>query len=149
MIKKVLLSFVIFSNTLLFSQADCMRPLIYSGKVNIKNFDIDQIHVPSTRFLSDYVKFNDLGGFKIIKVNKDYFSQQSGTNLSSHFCGPLQEIIEDFFKQKKNYPIKIIEKKKDHKGKYRILEFVIPAEKMTFKVTENEEIEIIFPDLIH
>jgi len=94
-----------------------MRPLIYSGKISIKDFDIDQIHVPSTAFLSDYVKFNDLGGFKIIKVNKGYFSQQSATNLSSHFCGPLQEVIEDFFKQKKNYPIKIIGKKERSHGK--------------------------------
>lgn len=145
--EKILLSFFSFSSMLLFSQADCVRPLIYSGKVSIKNFDINEIHVPSTAFLSDYVKFNDLRGFKIIKVNKDYFSQQSGTNLSSHFCGSLQEIINDFFKQKKSYPIKIIEKKKDHLGKYRILKFIIPVEKMIFKVTEDEKIEIIFPDI--
>jgi|GEM_PF-6858364 len=34
-------------------------------------------------------------------------------------------------------------------GNYRTLEFIIPVEKMTFKVTEEEEIEIIFPDLIY
>lgn len=93
------------------------------------------------------MKFNELGGFKVIKINKDYFSQRSGTNLSSHFCGSLQEIIQDFFKRKKNYPVRIIEKKKDHLGKNRILEFTIPVEKMIFKITEDNSIEIGFPDI--
>lgn len=148
MLKKSLFSFalILLSNSL-FSQADCVKPLIYSGKINIKNFDIEQIHIPSTLFLNNIVKFNKPGGFKVIKTDSNSFSKELGTNLSSVFCESSEEIIENFFKKKKIYPIKIFKKKKNHFGKYKVLKFKIPVEKMTFKITEEDIIEIIFPDI--
>lgn len=88
-----IITFFLFN--LLFSQADCIKPLIYSGKVSIKNFDIEQIHVPSTLFLN-IVKFNKFGGFKVIQTNSNSFSKELGTNLSSIFCRSSEEIIQNF-----------------------------------------------------
>lgn len=148
MLKKSLFSFglILLSNSL-FSQADCIRPLIYSGKINIRNFDIEKIHVPSTLFLNNIVKFNKSGGFKVIKTDSISFSKELSTNLSSMFCESSEEIIENFLKKKKIYPIKIFKKKKDHFGKYKVLKFKIPVEKMTFKIAEDDIIEIIYPDI--
>ena len=148
MLKKSLFSFalILLSNNL-FSQADCVRPLIYSGKINIRNFDIEKIQVPSTLFLNNIVKFNKSGGFKVIKTDSISFSKKLSTNLSSVFCESSEEIIENFFKKKKIYPIKIFKKKKNHFRKYKVLKFKIPVEKMTFKITEDEIIEIIYPDI--
>lgn len=147
MIKLLLSLALIFCSNSLFSQADCMRPLIYSGKINIKNFDIEKINVPSTWFLNNIVKFNKLGGFKVIEPDSTSFSKKLGTNLSSVFCQSSEEIIENFLKNKKKYPIKIFKKKKNHFGKYKVLKFKIPVEKMTFKITEDDIIEIIFPEI--
>ncbi|SHM07363.1 hypothetical protein [Chryseobacterium polytrichastri] len=133
----------------LFSQADCIKPLVYSGEVNIKNFEIDKIYVPSTLFLSGTLKFNELGGFKTISFDStsNIFIKKSGTNLSSHFCKDPNLIIEELFKQVKSYPIRIFEKKKGHITEYRILNFEIPTDEITFSVNDENAIVITFPEI--
>lgn len=147
--KKILLSVSLFSSTLLFSQADCIKPIIYSGKINIKNFQIDKIYLPSTRSLGGYRKFKDIGGSKMTEPVSGNFKLQTATHLSSDFCGNSKEIIADFFKKAQFYPVKVSGKKINHTGKFKILKFKIPVEKMSFTVADDDSIEIIFPDIIH
>lgn len=142
----LILSFISFQT--LYAQGDCMTPFIYSGKIRIKEFEIDKIYLPSTAFLSGAIKFNKFGGFKVIEPTSEDFHLQTSTNLSSDFCGEPQEIIDEFFSKVKNYPIKITEKKKDRVGKHRTLEFEIPTKDITFKLNEENIIIINLPQII-
>lgn len=113
--KKLLFSStLIFFSNFLFSQADCMRSLIYSGRISIKNFDIDKIFLPSTSFLIGYKAFDEPRGSKFIEPKSEKFHLETSTHISSDFCRSPQEIIDDFFKKAKLYPVKISEKMKDH-----------------------------------
>ena len=145
---KILLLFMLslISFQSLYAQGDCMTHFIYSGKIKVKKFEVGKIYLPSTAFLSGVVKFYEFGGFKTIEPTSDEFYLKTSTNLSSHFCGEPQEIIDDFFSKVKNYPIRITEKMKDHPGKYRILEFEIPTKDIKFRVNQDNIIEIILPE---
>lgn len=147
---KVFLLFMLssFSFQSLYAQGDCMTPFIYSGKIKVKEFEVGKIYLPSTRFLNGIVRFNELGGFKTVEPTSEEFYLKTSTNLSSEFCGEPQDIIDDFFSQVKIFPVRITEKVKDYDGKYRTLEFEIPAKDITFSVNDENIIMIRFPDIL-
>ncbi|TXF77322.1 hypothetical protein [Chryseobacterium sp.] len=145
--QKLSILILIFFSQIIYSQSDCIKSLKYSGEIKIKNFKVETILLPRTNFLKGYVKFDEIGGYIRVEPKSELFEKRSVTHLSSEFCKNSDEIIDGFFKKVKNYPIRIIEKKKDHIGEYKTLEFEIPTEKMNFKIGENGLIEIIFPKI--
>ena len=138
---------VLLLNQIIYSQSDCIKSLKYIGEIKIENFDIEAVLLPRTNVLKGYQKFEEIGGFIRVEPQSEFFEKRTGTHLSSEFCKSSNEIITNFFKNVKIYPIVVIEKKKDHAGKYRTLKFEIPIEKMDFKIVEDGIIEIIFPKI--
>lgn len=138
---------LILINNILFCQSDCTKIFKYSGVVKIKGFEIEKILLPSASSLEGDLKFNEIGGYLTVKPTTDNFEKKSGTYMSSEFCKSPNEVIEVFFKSFKKYPIEIIEKKKDHMGEYKTLKFDIPIEQITFRIIEDNIIEIILPKI--
>ncbi|WP_243472779.1 hypothetical protein [Winogradskyella sp. MH6] len=145
--KLIIILILVLISQLSFSQACCVLDFKISGKVTSDKIKLDRIYLPSTTFLVGYDKFDSQTGFYYVELGSDLFSTKFRSHLSSDFCMNAELIIERVFKKVKKYPIRITEEKRDHAGEFKSYELEIPTEQIEFLINENEEIEIVLPEI--
>jgi hypothetical protein len=150
MVKRLYTTMIfILSCKLLFAQADCVIFFKYRGIVTSDSLKIEKAAFPTTPFLIGYIEKSEERAFAIFNITDSTFNLTLASHLSSDFCRDQTDIINDVFKKKKEYIIKIFEFQNGKKSKAKIHEIIIPIESIKFTSETIDNKKEIVVDLGH